>query len=79
MTSTPDSAVLPGPGVDVDALARAVDARMGETITTLKDLVAIPGIAWAAFDPAELARSAEAVAGLLRSLGLPDVRILSAG
>ncbi|NKX54012.1 M20/M25/M40 family metallo-hydrolase [Arthrobacter mobilis] len=79
MTSTPDSAVLPGSGVDVDALARAVDARMGETIAALKDLVAIPGIAWAAFDPAELARSAGAVAALLRSLGLDDVQILSAG
>ncbi|NKX50437.1 M20/M25/M40 family metallo-hydrolase [Arthrobacter deserti] len=77
MTSTPDSAVLPGSGIGVDALARAVDARMGETIATLKDLVAIPGIAWAAFNPSELARSAEAVAAVLRGLGLDDVRILS--
>jgi len=78
MTSTPDSSVLSGSGIDVDALARAVDARMGETIATLKELVAIPGIAWAAFDPAELTRSAEAVAGVLRGLGLDDVQILRA-
>lgn len=38
--------------------------------------MAIPGIAWPSFDPAELDRSAEAVAELVRGVGLQDVRIL---
>ncbi|QTG80191.1 dipeptidase [Arthrobacter crystallopoietes] len=81
MTSPSDSGHYPAARraqpVDVDALAQAVDARMGQTITSLKELVAIPGIAWEAFDPAELATSAETVAELIRGLGLTDVQILS--
>lgn len=45
-------------------------------MSQLADLVSIPGIAWASFPPAELDRSAEAVAALVRSTGLGDVRIL---
>ena len=44
----------------------------------LADLVRIAGISSPAFDPAEVERSAEAVADLLRGAGLPDVRILTA-
>lgn len=45
-------------------------------MSQLTDLVSIPGIAWASFHPPELDRSAEAVAALVRSAGLGDVRIL---
>jgi acetylornithine deacetylase/succinyl-diaminopimelate desuccinylase-like protein len=44
----------------------------------LADLVRIAGISNPAFDPAEVQRSAQAVADLLRSAGLSDVRILTA-
>ena len=46
------------------------------TVAQLKDLVAIPGIAWPSFDPAPLDASAEAVAALVRAAGIGDVRIL---
>jgi len=58
-------------------LAAAVDERMPQTIATLEDLVAIPGIAWDAFDREPLERSAEAVAELVRGLGLEDVEVLT--
>lgn len=64
------------PGVDTQALTKAVNDGFDATLSSLKDLVAIPGIAWASFDPAELDRSAEAVAALVRETGMDDVRIL---
>lgn len=63
-------------GVDVAALRRTVSAGFNQTVAELKSLVSIPGIAWEAFDAAQLDRSAEAVAGLVRGLGLQDVKIL---
>jgi acetylornithine deacetylase/succinyl-diaminopimelate desuccinylase-like protein len=45
----------------------------------LEKLVRIPGIAFDGFDHSEVERSAEAVAGLLRDLGLPEVMIVRAG
>jgi acetylornithine deacetylase/succinyl-diaminopimelate desuccinylase-like protein len=63
--------------VNVEKLAAAVDSGMGRTISSLEQLVSIPGIAWAAFDQQDLIRSADAVAGLVRELGLEDVQILS--
>jgi acetylornithine deacetylase/succinyl-diaminopimelate desuccinylase-like protein len=48
-------------------------------MSRLKDLVSIPGIAWASFDPLELDRSADAVATLVRDTGFSDVRILRCG
>lgn len=45
-------------------------------MSRLKDLVGIPGIAWASFDPSELERSAGAVAALVSDAGFSDVRIL---
>ena len=60
----------------VAALRSSVDSAFTITIEELKFLVAIPGVAWAAFDPAQLDRSAEAVASLVRSTGIEDVRIL---
>jgi acetylornithine deacetylase/succinyl-diaminopimelate desuccinylase-like protein len=64
------------PDTTVAALRTSVDSAFGKTVDELKSLVAIPGIAWAAFDSAELDRSAEAVASLVRSAGIEDVRIL---
>ncbi|MDQ0619014.1 dipeptidase [Arthrobacter globiformis] len=63
-------------GVDTDALRAAVEADFDATVAQLKDLVAIPGIAWPSFDPAPLDASAEAVADLVRAAGIEDVRIL---
>lgn len=59
-----------------EGLRAAVAAGFDQVVTDLKDLVAIPGIAWEAFDPAELDRSATAVADLIRATGLSDVQIL---
>ncbi|MGP9501349.1 dipeptidase [Specibacter sp. AOP5-B1-6] len=53
-----------------------VAASFAKTVAELVELVAIPGIAWDAFDAAQLERSAEAVAELIRSTGLDDVQIL---
>ncbi|MBB5749041.1 dipeptidase [Micrococcus sp. TA1] len=58
-------------------LADAVDALMPQAISTLEDLVAIPGIAWNSFDREPLERSARTVAELVRGLGLDDVEILT--
>jgi cysteinylglycine-S-conjugate dipeptidase len=74
MTTLPDT--VPA-GVDVEALARSVDAHFDATVTRLKELVAIPGIAWEAFDRRQLERSAEAVAGLIRETGIEEVQVLS--
>ncbi|MFP3580303.1 dipeptidase [Arthrobacter sp. fls2-241-R2A-200] len=60
----------------VEALAAAVEASFETTLASLKDLVGIPGIAWASFDPRELDRSAEAVAALATAAGMEEVRIL---
>lgn len=62
--------------VDAAALKAAVDSSFGHTLARLKSLVAIPGIAWPSFDPAQLDRSAEAVAGLVRESGFDDVQVL---
>src|SRR6478609_9027886 len=62
--------------IDAEALRQAVAESFDETIGQLKDLVAIPGIAWPSFDPAPLNRSADAVASLVRASGFDDVRVL---
>ncbi|MEO3942936.1 dipeptidase [Paenarthrobacter nicotinovorans] len=61
---------------EVEALTVAVNDSFNTTLESLKDLVSIPGIAWASFDPKELDRSAEAVAALVKATGMDDVRIL---
>ncbi len=58
------------------ALRDSVGANFATTLSELVDLVAIPGIAWEAFDAQPLDRSAEAVAALIRSTGVEDVQIL---
>ncbi|MDN6179279.1 MAG: dipeptidase, partial [Micrococcaceae bacterium] len=59
-TSEPVSAAVDH-GVDLAAITERVNRAIDQTLTELKSLVAIPGIAWEAFDAAELDRSAEAV------------------
>ncbi|GHD12589.1 dipeptidase [Zhihengliuella salsuginis] len=68
----------PVDSIDVEAIATRVRQEFSRTLGELKDLVTIPSVAWEAFDPAELARSAEAVGELVRSTGVDDVRILTA-
>ncbi len=65
-----------GAGVPVAELRGSVANNFSATVAELVDLVAIPGIAWEAFDASQLDRSAEAVAALIRSTGLDDVQIL---
>ncbi|MET3811438.1 dipeptidase [Arthrobacter sp. UYEF3] len=77
---TSSSAGIPQPSgvgpIDADALRQAVTESFDATVAQLKQLVAIPGIAWPSFDPAPLNASADAVAGLVRASGFEDVRIL---
>jgi acetylornithine deacetylase/succinyl-diaminopimelate desuccinylase-like protein len=49
-----------------------VDKDFSQRVATLGKLVRIPGIAWEAFDEADLERSAEAVAELFRASGVFD-------
>lgn len=67
--SNPDSSV-------VAQLREKVRSRFEQTVAELIELAKIPGIAWEAFDAAQLDRSAEAVAELIRSTGLEEVQIL---
>jgi len=60
-------------------LRAAVAEQFPGVRADLEALVRIPGIAFDGFDHAEVDRSAEAVASLLRGAGLPDVRIVRAG
>ncbi|MGK3648582.1 dipeptidase [Pseudarthrobacter enclensis] len=78
-TSEPQGTAGAHTGADAlaDGLRAAVAQSFDQTLAHLKDLVAIPGIAWLSFDRAPLERSAEAVAGLLRGAGLEDVQTLS--
>lgn len=80
MTSTsagdPQTATARAVKFGAEALRQAVTASFDATVSRLKDLVAIPGIAWPSFDPAPLNASADAVAGLVRASGFEDVRIL---
>lgn len=48
----------------------AVEAGLPSAIADLSRLVRIPSVSWSAFDPANVARSAEAVAGLLSETGM---------
>ena len=49
-----------------------VNARFPKLVGVLGDLVRIPGIAWEAFDPENLEKSAQAVASLLEGTGVFD-------
>ena len=71
--NTADSASF---GVDREALSTHIDNDFGRIVSELSNLVAIPGIAWESFDAAQLDRSAEAVAQLVRDAGMEQVDIL---
>ena len=85
MTSSPQAAptnparpATPGQaGQNVtEELRASIDSTFDRTLARLKELVAIPGIAWPSFERAPLERSAEAVAELLRAAGLDPVQVL---
>lgn len=72
-SATPDPA-----GQDwTEDLRASVDRSFDNTLARLKELVAIPGIAWPSFDRSPLDRSAAAVADLLRAAGLGEVQVLA--
>ena len=59
------------PNNDITTKVRQeIDNDFSQRVATLGKLVRIPGIAWDAFDEADLERSAEAVAELFRSSGV---------
>jgi acetylornithine deacetylase/succinyl-diaminopimelate desuccinylase-like protein len=56
----------------IDKATNLIDSDFSAKLDTLGQLVRIPGIAWDAFDPNDLERSAEAVAELFRETGIFD-------
>jgi acetylornithine deacetylase/succinyl-diaminopimelate desuccinylase-like protein len=56
--------------ISVTLVKEKVDAAFPHALAQLGDLVRIPGIAWDAFDAADLERSAETVAQLFRETGV---------
>jgi acetylornithine deacetylase/succinyl-diaminopimelate desuccinylase-like protein len=54
----------------IAALRDAVTRSMPQAVAELTDLVAIPSIAWPAFDQTQVLRSAEAVSGLAAATGV---------
>ena len=56
--------------ISVALVKEKVEAAFPVAIANLGDLVRIPGIAWDAFDPEQLERSAEAVADLFKQTGI---------
>lgn len=61
------------------AVLQAIDAHFDATCDALVALARIPGVSAAGFDPAELERSAAAVADLLGDVGLDAVEVLRIG
>lgn len=80
MTHNVDSApALPAhvtANLPLNELRNSVATNFNSTVAQLSELVAIPGIAWDAFDATHLDTSARAVAELIRSAGVDDVQIL---
>jgi acetylornithine deacetylase/succinyl-diaminopimelate desuccinylase-like protein len=62
-----------------DDVRAAIDRVLPGAIEDLIQLARIPGIAFEGFDHSQVERSAEAVAELLRGVGLPDVRVVRKG
>ncbi|HEX2027029.1 MAG TPA: M20/M25/M40 family metallo-hydrolase [Nitriliruptorales bacterium] len=60
----------------LDDVAQAVLARDEERLAALGDLVRIPSVSADGHDPAQVRRSADLTARLLRGAGLEDVRLL---
>jgi acetylornithine deacetylase/succinyl-diaminopimelate desuccinylase-like protein len=63
--------------LDRDAALAALEARFDLTLDELCALARIPGVSAAGFPAAELLRSANAVAELLRASGLENVEVLT--
>jgi acetylornithine deacetylase/succinyl-diaminopimelate desuccinylase-like protein len=82
MTFTPkptNAEVLTSDSEVTKQVRDSVESAFTRRVAALGQLVRIPGIAWDAFDPKDLDRSAEAVAELFRSTGVFDtVEIKSA-
>ena len=57
----------------LERLRTAVEHGFPSTVADLTRLVRIPSVSWSLFDPDHVARSAEAVAELVRGLGVFDV------
>jgi len=73
MTFTPKPSNMQALNSDselVKTVRASVEAEFSQRIAALGQLVRIPGIAWDAFDPNDLDRSAEAVAELFRQTGV---------
>ena len=68
---------LPDPA-DVVALRSRVRTLFPGLRADLESLVRIPGVSNPAFDAAQVQRSVEVVAGMLRDAGLPEVQVLTA-
>ncbi|WP_431218212.1 dipeptidase [Leifsonia xyli] len=69
-TSAGDGPAAPAPAEQ--AVRAAVEAGLPSAVADLSQLVRIPSVSWSAFDPANVQRSAEAVAGLLSETGMFD-------
>ncbi len=66
-----DSQQTPEPTSSAEQAVRtAVDRGMPSAVADLSRLVRIPSVSWSAFDPANVRRSAEAVAALLADTGM---------
>jgi acetylornithine deacetylase/succinyl-diaminopimelate desuccinylase-like protein len=63
------------PSSSDQAVAR-YEAKKGEQLEDLKTLVRIPSVSFAGFDAAEVRRSAEATARLVRARGFENVKLL---
>jgi acetylornithine deacetylase/succinyl-diaminopimelate desuccinylase-like protein len=75
MTSPASSALPASESAVLEAVALGIPAALSD----LGGLVRIPGIAWPAFDQTQLERSADAIAALVRDIGIfDDVRVLRA-
>ncbi|TLM73483.1 dipeptidase [Pseudarthrobacter sp. NamB4] len=79
MPQNPKGTASPGLAENswTEELRSSIDQDFGRMLERLKNLVAIPGIAWPSFERAPLERSAEAVADLLRDAGVGNVQILA--
>ena len=72
MTSSPGDRAATSPRTSDARLVEAVSAGLPSAIAELCDLVRIPSVSWAAFDPANVQHSAEAVVELVEGLGVFD-------
>lgn len=60
-----------------ESVIAALDRRFDETVQQLVELARIPGVSAAGFEPAEVRRSAEHTAGILRMTGFDGVEVLA--